>query len=120
MSAMAQHRPVDLTIHRASGMLTVTWIDGHVSTYGLAWLRANCPCASCREERLAREDDPLQLHQGPLPSVEIAGAELVGNYAVRLIWTDGHSSGIYGFASLRAACPCAECSPDGAVPLLPD
>ena len=29
------------------------------------------------------------------------GAELVGNYAIRIDWSDGHSSGIYSWAFLR-------------------
>jgi DUF971 family protein len=53
-----------------------------------------------------------------MPSAEIAGAELVGNYAVRLQWSDGHSSGIYAFSSLRNSCPCKECNPKGPPPLL--
>ena len=64
-------------------------------------------------------DDPLKLMSGPLPSNEIANAELVGNYAVRFDWSDGHSTGIYGFSTLRSSCPCPECSPDGPPPLLP-
>jgi DUF971 family protein len=113
MSTPVQHNPVDLTVDRGAGTLTITWIDRHVSTYSLAWLRANCPCASCREERLAAQSDPLQLHSGPLPSAVVSSAELVGNYAIRFVWQDGHGSGIYGFSSLRANCPCPACSPGG-------
>jgi DUF971 family protein len=100
--------------------LTVTWRDGHLSHYPLRWLRANCPCATCREERRAAvlAADELRLSAGPLPSTEIVHAELVGNYAVRFEWSDGHGTGIYGFAELRASCPCPACNPDGPPPLL--
>ncbi|MGA2501477.1 MAG: DUF971 domain-containing protein, partial [Tepidisphaeraceae bacterium] len=33
--------------------------------------------------------------------VTIATAEMVGNYAIQLTWTDGHSAGIYSFVYLR-------------------
>jgi DUF971 family protein len=36
-------------------------------------------------------------------------AEAVGNYAVRIHWSDGHNSGIYSWEHLRKICPCAEC-----------
>lgn len=108
-------RPRDIAIDRTANLLTITWTDNHVSTYALRWLRANCPCATCREERrvAALETDFLKLSSGPLPSTAIAGAELVGNYAIRLQWTDGHDTGIYAFSLLRAGCPCPHCHPQG-------
>jgi DUF971 family protein len=35
--------------------------------------------------------------------------EPVGNYAIRINWSDGHSSGIYSHEHFRKICPCAEC-----------
>jgi len=35
--------------------------------------------------------------------------EAVGNYAIRINWSDGHSAGIYSWEHLRRICPCAEC-----------
>lgn len=108
-------RPRDITIDRTASCLTITWVDNHVSEYALRWLRANCPCATCREERrvAAMETDFFKLSSGPLPSTAIGGAELIGNYAIRLQWTDGHDTGIYAFSLLRAGCPCPHCHPEG-------
>jgi DUF971 family protein len=105
-----QHRPVDLTINRSASRLEVEWADGHKSSYPLAWLRAACPCASCLDERRQAESDPLRWMSGPLPSAVVEDAEFVGNYAIRFTWADGHGNGIYGFANLRASCPCQECN----------
>lgn len=112
---MSTQRPRDIAVDRAAGHLTITWHDQHVSEYALRWLRANCPCATCREARrvAALETDILSLSTGPLPSAQIAGAELVGNYALRLRWTDGHDTGIYAFTLLRTGCPCHQCHPEG-------
>jgi DUF971 family protein len=114
------HRPQDLTIERSAALLCITWQDGHISNYPLRWLRANCPCATCREERRAAalETDMLKLSSGPPPSTVIVGAELVGNYAVRFDWADGHGAGIYVFSALRQSCPCPVCNPGGPPPLL--
>jgi DUF971 family protein len=113
-------RPKDITIDRAAGLLTITWTDHHASPFPLRWLRTNCPCATCREERrsAAQETDILKLSSGPLPSTAIADAALVGNYAIRLSWTDGHDTGIYAFTMLRASCPCPHCHPEGPPSLL--
>lgn len=115
-------RPQSLTVERAAGLLRIVWQDGHVGTYPLTWLRSNCPCATCREERRAAalDTNELKLFSGPLPSAAISAAELVGHYAVRFSWEDGHNTGIYVFSALRASCPCGECNPNGAPPLLPD
>lgn len=115
-------RPQSISIDRTAGRLQIIWPDGHESTYALPWVRAHCPCATCREERraVAQNDDPLRLHSGPLPSAHISSAELVGNYALRLVWSDGHNSGIYAFSALRASCPCKECNPSGPPPFLAD
>jgi DUF971 family protein len=34
---------------------------------------------------------------------------LVGGYGLRVAWSDGHGTGIYTFARLRAECPCPRC-----------
>ncbi len=112
-------QPQSITIERAAGVMHVIWLDGHTSDYSLRWLRANCPCATCREERRAAalQTDPLHLAAAPAPSLEVAGAEFVGHYAIRFTWQDGHGSGIFPFAGLRACCPCPQCNPDGQPPL---
>ncbi len=103
-------QPIDLTVDRSAGDLTIDWADGHRSQFRLAWMRSVCPCASCREERRQAEEDPLRLSVGPPPDAGVGSAELVGNYAIRFTWSDGHGNGIYGFSSLRASCPCPECN----------
>jgi DUF971 family protein len=122
VDAVNPERPKEITVDRAANALRVSWLDGHTSLYPLRWLRANCPCATCREERRAHalNTDELRLMSGPLPSAEIVAAELVGHYAVRFTWADGHNTGIYVFSTLRASCPCLDCNPDGPPSLLAD
>ncbi len=107
--------PVDIAIERATGLLKVSWADGHTSIFALRWLRANCPCATCREDARVANEDPLALR--PMPSAEVEAAELVGNYALFFFFNDCESAGIYTFSSLRASCPCADCNPNGPPPL---
>jgi DUF971 family protein len=47
------------------------------------------------------------------PRLKMDAVEPVGNYAIRISWSDGHSSGIYSFAHFREICQCSECRPEG-------
>jgi DUF971 family protein len=38
--------------------------------------------------------------------------EPVGNYAIRIDWSDGHKAGIYSWDHFRHICPCPECQAD--------
>lgn len=115
-------RPTDIAIDRSAGQMNIAWQDGHTSHFDLAWLRAHCPCATCREERReqALHSDELRLVATPAPSTEIVDAEFVGHYAIRFTWKDGHAAGIFPFEALRASCPCSECNPDGPGPIVVD
>ena len=111
-------RPKDIAIAREAKTMSIEWADGAHGDYPLSWLRANCPCATCKETRRqsTASVDMLQLNMGPAlePSTEVATAELVGNYAIRLEWTDGHGTGIYGFSALRDAIDIEKLSSNGA------
>jgi len=37
--------------------------------------------------------------------IKVVDAQLVGNYALKIVWSDGHDSGIYSFRYLRDICP---------------
>lgn len=43
------------------------------------------------------------------PSLKMNSVEAVGQYAIRIYWNDGHSSGIYSFDHLRSICSCKDC-----------
>lgn len=50
----------------------------------------------------------LMLPLSPVQSGELESLEVVGNYALQLIWADGHSYGIYSWELLRQLCPCGD------------
>jgi DUF971 family protein len=43
------------------------------------------------------------------PTLKMLSIEPVGSYAIRIDWSDGHSTGIYSFDHFRKICPCAAC-----------
>jgi DUF971 family protein len=52
-----------------------------------------------QEERKNR--DPLKVLKSDQKQIELVRWEPVGNYAVRLDWSDGHNTGIYTYEYLR-------------------
>ncbi len=106
-------RPVDIVLAPSNEIL-VSWSDGHASVYDAGYLRKECPCATCRDER-ERPKAPevkgaLKMYPGKfVDRVEPTRLEYVGNYALGIVWNDGHQSGIYSFRFLRELCPCDEC-----------
>jgi ATP-binding protein involved in chromosome partitioning len=94
-------------ITRRPDGIEVDWDGaGHVALFPSRELRLACPCAQCVEEMTGRPlMDPAHVAQDVRP-ISLA---LVGAYGLRVHWSDGHTTGIYTFDRLRAACPCSRC-----------
>lgn len=78
--------------------LLIEWSDGSKRQYPARLLRQMCPCAHCisefsREVLLDRENIPADI--------TIEHAEPVGRYALSFRFSDGHSTGIYGYELLK-------------------
>jgi DUF971 family protein len=112
MSASTTPSRLDLQKDR---QLIIEWQDGGRSVYPVAYLREMCPCAQCKIDRKERESKKARLSLRILSGdsaapIAATGAELVGNYAIRLDWSDNHGSGIYSFDYLRSIDPTAPAS----------
>jgi prepilin-type processing-associated H-X9-DG protein len=116
----SRKKPTAVNVHVKTGAgVDITWADGHVSHYEFAYLREECPCATCNDERGKKEAFAATAAPGSssfpaLPMFKAkpraAAATVVGNYAVQISFTDGHSTGIFSYDHLRTICPCAECA----------
>lgn len=101
---------------RGARTTRIEWGDGHVGVYPHEILRGYCPCAGC------------QGHSGTIAFVppggdvqlELDRIDPVGNYALQLVWFDGHGSGLYSFKYLRALCRCDACCPEDVRAARPD
>ena len=88
--------------------LTICWQDGQTCDYSLSLLRTMCPCAQCRtvREDQAKRKSLLTILPGNFAGeLRVVDAQLVGNYALKIVWSDQHDSGIYSFEYLREICP---------------
>ena len=85
-------------------------LDGHRSVLTWKHLRANCPCAGCREER-EKPPDPFRiLKSSELVPLAPVAMTPVGRYAYKIVWSDGHDTGIFTLEHLRALCQCPICN----------
>jgi len=104
--------PEHIAISKSKG-IKIDWKDRHSSDYGIAYLRDKCPCATCtgahgtppRQPEAATPASPFQMYK---PALKMLSVEPVGNYAIQIHWSDGHSTGLYSWEHLRNICPCAE------------
>ena len=78
--------------------LAILWSDGRESRYPVRELRLACPCATCRDEMTGeRILDPARIPEDVRP-VHLGS---VGNYALKIRWSDGHETGLYSYDRLR-------------------
>lgn len=111
---MSKTRPTGITADRKKRELLITWNDGHESRYRFAGLRAVCPCVECKggHANMGGPPDPQLVRDAAPSDINLERVEQVGGYALQFFWSDGHSTGIYTWEMLRAACPCPECLPE--------
>ncbi len=79
--------------------ITFVWPDGVKSEISNLELRANCGCALCVDEytgeKLLNKNDIRK----DIKPTEITP---LGNYALKIVWNDGHNSGIYPYKLIRS------------------
>lgn len=98
--------PTAIDLQRDVG-LTLTWPDGSRSFYPIALLRHLSPSADMRQLREQMRTNALAVlpagaRPGPVSAVD---AQLVGNYAIRIRFSDGHSTGLYTWEYLAQIDP---------------
>lgn len=81
-------------IHNGGQEIVITWDDERVVAHPARELRLHCQCAACVDEMTGR---PL-LDPTTVPAdLRALKIDLVGSYAIRIAWSDGHASGIYPY-----------------------
>jgi len=91
------HWPIEIRLKKAEKRLEIDFDDGTTVRLPAEYLRVESPSAE------------VQGHGGPgqkqlVPGksrVAIRTVEPVGNYAIRIVFDDGHDTGIYSWAYLR-------------------
>lgn len=98
MSDFTEAFPESLELTDNDSVLQIVWDDGHTSRHRIAVLRAECPCASCRGHHPSQS---LNLQPEQFADIQLTDMAPVGRYAYNLVFSDGHSTGIYTLKFLR-------------------
>lgn len=85
-------RPIDILLHRKSRLLEVVFDDGAIFRLPCEYLRVYSPSAEVRGHGPGQETLQWGKEQ-----VNIDAVEPIGHYAVKLVFDDGHSSGLYSW-----------------------
>lgn len=92
---MSTPRPTELVLHRAARVLEVAFDDDTRIHLPAEYLRVNSPSAEVQGHGPGQK-----ILLGGKREVGIKGIEPVGHYAVKLVFSDGHDSGIYTWETL--------------------
>ncbi len=87
--------PVELRYDRAARTLRVSFDDGSAFDLGAEYLRVESPSAE-----LKGHGGPVMIPGGKR-DVGIEAIEPVGRYAVRIVFDDGHRTGLYSWRLLH-------------------
>ncbi len=84
--------PTNITLHSASRVLEIEFIDGQTFRLPYEFLRVYSPSAEVRGHGPGQE-----TLQAGKKDVTITSLQPVGHYAVQPVFSDGHTSGIYSW-----------------------
>ena len=88
--------PKQIKYDSATRTLMITYDDGSLRQASAFHLRVNSPSAEVQGHGGERPPAPMDKE-----NVSIAAMEPVGNYAVRLVFDDGHNSGLFTWQILH-------------------
>ena len=84
--------PIDIRLHQASRLLEIKFDNNTECMLSCEFLRVHSPSAEVRGHGAGQET--LQLGK---ELVNISAIEPIGNYAVKLVFDDGHDTGLYSW-----------------------
>jgi DUF971 family protein len=102
-------QPKHIDIKRDRGV-TIEWSDGVTSFYSVNYLRRMSPSAEQRQLLEEMQKNPLMVLPASALSkagepLTIEDAQFVGRYAIKLVFSDGHDTGIFSWDYLREIDP---------------
>jgi len=99
VTPMENSAPTDIKLHKKSSILELQYVDGSSYSLSAEFLRVQSPSAEVRGHGKGQE-----VLQTGKRHVKLSNLELVGNYAIKIAFDDGHNSGIYSWPYLQQLC----------------
>ncbi|MEO0574654.1 MAG: DUF971 domain-containing protein [Pseudomonadota bacterium] len=94
---MSDAPPIEIKLRTRSACLQLTYASGECHKLSFEYLRVNSPSAEVRGHGAGQ----AVLQHGK-KNVRITRIDPVGHYALKLVFSDGHNSGLYTWAYLHA------------------
>ena len=88
--------PTEIRLKKDSKLLLVSFDDGSEFQYSCEYLRVHSPSASVKGHGAGQEKLQIGKEQ-----VAITAVDPIGHYAVRLVFDDGHDSGLFTWEYLH-------------------
>ena len=88
--------PIDIKLHQKSKRLELSFTDSRIYSFSYEFLRVHSPSAEVRGHSPSQA--VLQLDK---VSVGVKEVELVGAYALKITFDDGHNTGLYSWDYFR-------------------
>ena len=88
-------RPNKIILHKGSGQLEMSYSNGQNYILSAEFLRVSSPSAEVRGHGPGQE-----ILQTGKRFVTIENVESIGNYAIKLVFSDKHNTGIYSWIYL--------------------
>jgi len=82
--------PITISLHKQSKVLEIAYDDGVIFELPCEYLRVFSPSAEVKGHGTGQE--VLQIGK---ENINISEVQPIGNYAVRLVFDDGHETGLY-------------------------
>jgi len=95
----SQQRPIGIKLHRRSRELELEYADGEQYSLSCEYLRVYSPSAEVGGHGPGQE----VLQTGKM-NVGISAIKPVGNYALQLVFDDGHDTGLFSWPYLHQLC----------------
>ena len=84
--------PNQITLDENAGSLNLSYSEGRECKFTCEFLRVFSPSAEVVGHGPGQRTNPIGKQ-----NVRIVGVEPVGNYAIKIIFSDGHETGIYSW-----------------------
>ena len=91
-----KHWPVEIRVKSAEKRLEIDFDDGESYRYSAEYLRVHSPSAE-----VMGHGPGQQITVTGKKDVSVVSLEPVGNYAIRIIFGDGHDTGIFSWGYLH-------------------
>lgn len=89
-------QPTEITLHQKSRQLEIAFADGARYRLPYEFLRVHSPSAEVRGHGPGQE-----VLQSGKQDVNVLGVEPVGSYAMKIVFDDGHDTGLYTWEFIR-------------------